>query len=182
MRFAMMAAAAACVMAVPASAQIANISFEGWGTNRTGDLIFIRGLFTFSDGSAEPVLPSDYTGEIRFQQTSAFNPGINSFFVEGFGSSYDRRNFSAGGIATFVDGKMTRFGIGAHISPEGWSLSNRYWSYYDRGFVTGGEWRSDTYPFLATIPEPATWALMILGFGAVGGAMRKRARGVLAHA
>jgi hypothetical protein len=28
------------------------------------------------------------------------------------------------------------------------------------------------------VPEPATWALMILGFGAVGGAMRARARRV----
>ena len=28
----------------------------------------------------------------------------------------------------------------------------------------------------AGVPEPATWALMILGFGAVGGAMRRRAR------
>ncbi len=27
---------------------------------------------------------------------------------------------------------------------------------------------------LAGVPEPATWALMILGFGAVGGAMRRR--------
>lgn len=29
----------------------------------------------------------------------------------------------------------------------------------------------------AGVPEPATWALMILGFGAVGGAMRRRAAG-----
>lgn len=28
--------------------------------------------------------------------------------------------------------------------------------------------------FAAAVPEPATWALMILGFGAVGGAMRRR--------
>ena len=27
---------------------------------------------------------------------------------------------------------------------------------------------------LTAVPEPATWALMILGFGAVGGAMRRR--------
>ena len=27
---------------------------------------------------------------------------------------------------------------------------------------------------IAAVPEPATWALMILGFGAVGGAMRRR--------
>lgn len=27
------------------------------------------------------------------------------------------------------------------------------------------------------VPEPATWAMMLLGFGAVGGAMRRRRRG-----
>ena len=32
------------------------------------------------------------------------------------------------------------------------------------------------------VPEPATWALMILGFGAVGGAMRRRAKAVPASA
>jgi PEP-CTERM motif len=27
---------------------------------------------------------------------------------------------------------------------------------------------------LGAIPEPATWAMMILGFGMIGGAMRRR--------
>jgi hypothetical protein len=26
------------------------------------------------------------------------------------------------------------------------------------------------------VPEPATWAMMILGFGLIGGAMRRRIR------
>ena len=28
---------------------------------------------------------------------------------------------------------------------------------------------------IQSVPEPATWAMMILGFGLVGGAMRRRA-------
>ena len=32
----------------------------------------------------------------------------------------------------------------------------------------------DNVSVTAAVPEPATWALMILGFGAVGGAMRRR--------
>ena len=32
-------------------------------------------------------------------------------------------------------------------------------------------------PIAAGVPEPATWSLMILGFGAVGAAMRRRTRG-----
>ena len=35
---------------------------------------------------------------------------------------------------------------------------------------------------LSVVPEPATWALMILGFGAVGGAMRRRTGRTLATA
>jgi len=31
-----------------------------------------------------------------------------------------------------------------------------------------------------TVPEPASWAMMILGFGAIGYAMRRRTRMVLA--
>ena len=41
---------------------------------------------------------------------------------------------------------------------------------------TGGEIRG----FLTAIPEPSSWALMIVGFGLVGVALRRRARRVLA--
>lgn len=42
----------------------------------------------------------------------------------------------------------------------------------------GGSYFNDStgvnFSVVAGVPEPATWALMILGFGAVGGAMRRR--------
>lgn len=40
-----------------------------------------------------------------------------------------------------------------------------------------GDVNLDTFTFgsaIAAVPEPATWALMILGFGAIGGSMRRR--------
>lgn len=43
--------------------------------------------------------------------------------------------------------------------------------------VTDGYWGPNLFlgaPIFAGVPEPATWAMMILGFGAVGGAMRRR--------
>lgn len=41
---------------------------------------------------------------------------------------------------------------------------------------TGGSFSSGaaTVNFVAGVPEPATWAMMILGFGIVGGAMRRK--------
>ena len=45
------------------------------------------------------------------------------------------------------------------------------------GLGNGGLYFNDSTGFnfsVSAVPEPATWALMILGFGAVGGAMRRR--------
>lgn len=41
---------------------------------------------------------------------------------------------------------------------------------------------SQNLSFASGVPEPATWALMILGFGAVGAAMRRRTAGRLVQA
>ncbi len=42
------------------------------------------------------------------------------------------------------------------------------------GFPTAGYWTA-RFPIVTPgVPEPATWAMMIVGFGAVGGAMRRR--------
>jgi hypothetical protein len=32
------------------------------------------------------------------------------------------------------------------------------------------------HPFIPAVPEPATWAMMLLGFGALGGMLRRRER------
>jgi hypothetical protein len=37
-------------------------------------------------------------------------------------------------------------------------------------------------PAVAAVPEPSTWAMMIGGFGAVGGEMRRRRKAVVATA
>ena len=34
----------------------------------------------------------------------------------------------------------------------------------------------DAAPSAGAVPEPATWAMMIIGFGGVGGAMRRRSK------
>lgn len=48
------------------------------------------------------------------------------------------------------------------------------------GIGNGGNFFNDStglkFTVFAGVPEPTTWSLMILGFGAVGGAMRRRAK------
>lgn len=48
-----------------------------------------------------------------------------------------------------------------------------------RGTVTGppaGVGSNITFAAASAVPEPATWGLMILGFGGVGFVLRRRAR------
>ena len=59
------------------------------------------------------------------------------------------------------------------------------YAFFGRGAIVGVgntfEWtgsvgvRYEYTPFAAGVPEPEIWALLILGFGAVGGALRRRA-------
>ena len=49
------------------------------------------------------------------------------------------------------------------------------------GTTSGGGGESGTLSFFAAVPEPSTWAMMLLGFGGIGFAMRRRRRPALAQ-
>jgi hypothetical protein len=51
---------------------------------------------------------------------------------------------------------------------------------YTANMATAGD-LSGTANFYVAVPEPATWALMLLGFGGMGLALRRRRRPVLAQ-
>ena len=63
------------------------------------------------------------------------------------------RDYAAGVNSIFNYDLPPLYGIGA------WGATT-----YDRGFAT----------YVDVVPEPASWALMIAGFGLVGGALRRR--------
>ena len=67
-------------------------------------------------------------------------------------------------------GTYTLFGNVRNIADNG----QPSYLYLDKIAVTGGN--------VGIVPEPATWAMMILGFGAVGSAMRRRPARRLARA
>jgi len=49
------------------------------------------------------------------------------------------------------------------------------------GTTSGGGGEAGTLSFFTAVPEPGTWALMLLGFGGIGMAMRRRRRPALAQ-
>lgn len=96
----------------------------------------------------------------------SLSPLLNQVFYIGDGRS--GFNNSLGALLTFTaPTNATRFYV-AGIDAFGF---NGLTGYYNDN---QGSW--DVTINLAAVPEPSTWAIMLLGFGAAGGAMRARRR------
>lgn len=95
----------------------------------------------------------------NFSSPFAFNPAAGNllldFSITGFSQSATRGGFVANnGDAAGIFSRAHNFGSGF----SGFGLTTEF----NVNALAGG------------VPEPSSWALMIIGFGAVGGAMRSR--------
>lgn len=121
-----------------------------------------------------PAAPPDgFTGrysvsqDMLYYQYSVFNwlaTTLDSAFAYG------------GGEFDFVSGRLVDFSLYYVGDPDGHGLSmtsfSEDWGYYSDS-RWGGSWLA-TVNSTDTIPEPATWGLMISGFAMTGAAMRRR--------
>ena len=163
---------AGCAMALSAPAQAAITvnapTTVSYGTP-TGDELD----FTF--GYEETGLSNPFTAVLDFTNTLK---GIYSFTVSTSAAAVDFTSMliTGGTLSSPVSLNL--------VSDDG---PNEYWSLSNlgldagnyvltiQGSNTGAGSLGGTVAF-AAVPEPATWALMILGFALVGGALRRRDR------
>lgn len=119
----------------------------------------------FSNGSI--------VGTIGSTSGSSFASGVSGTtiaFTSDFLDFSDVVSLDRATTLTAINPKLSK-----HAGPNG-ALS---------GFraVTGGQFSSDPVPlvnFLAVVPEPSSWAMMVMGFGLVGFAARRRTGAVAA--
>ncbi len=138
------------------------------------------------DGSGPGTYRIDYlftvpaTGAVNAVVTETYN------FFDETGQNVGGDDVDQINTATFVD--STRGSLQFTVAPGyeyvdalGWRttgffyFNNAYVEFFaaDPGTTIGYR---ITATYLAHVPEPATWALMILGFGAVGAALRRAPR------
>ncbi len=131
---------------------IVRVTVSGTGFSRGAD---INDAFYFSPSGA--VEPSGYY-QLGFS-TSPLQPfdAANAAFSSVIGG---RPAFNVSGVYSFL------------LNTGSTAPTNLYFGVTDGNFGDNGGAFSITV--IQGVPEPATWALMILGFGAVGGAMRRR--------
>ena len=142
----------------------------------------IQNIEAFIAGSGGVVNMSIYSYNISGPGSIIYNKSFDAF-LSGIGQPGMWQglhnlnwNLAAGGYWLVLDSQ------GYNWTP--WqSIPNPLQLYAYKHSGTGGEWQVTSNPTFATrisgaiasaVPEPATWAMMILGFGAIGGAMRKR--------
>ncbi|RYY33918.1 MAG: PEP-CTERM sorting domain-containing protein [Sphingomonadales bacterium] len=84
-------------------------------------------------------------------------------------SNYGGYSFTAGDLGT----SFTAFN---GFNPNAvWNLLSLDAAAIDTGGLTGG-WTLSITTSAGAVPEPGTWAMLIGGFGVMGGAMRRRAK------
>ena len=159
---------AAAAAATPAAAAQYQFNYQSTSGLFGAPPQTLQGVFTTSDTAVD-----------RFGRTAFVITGItgtlNNLAITGL---FEIANnpyyyFTSGG--TFLDGSGVRFNAGftnvAFFQPSV-GPADQYRINGGGGISTLGNATSS--PVNAAVPEPATWAMMMLGFGAMGFAMRRR--------
>lgn len=127
-------------------------------------------------------------GEIRTENLLSYTLSYGSYRLSGEGLGYQGGLYIAGRSPLFVEGDELIFdsstfgglvlyaeqGASAFIASSGLDGLNPYQSLIVNGSDIVTVRLPRRYVLAAALPEPATWLLMFVGFGVVGGVLRWR--------
>lgn len=177
----------AAALAVGTGAQAADVTATtNLGTPSTSP-------FSFSS----PVVGSCPAGSCTFMDTITFNTPLNFNLASATLTS----NFTSTNLSDNLDFLFATFnGNPFTLSPSGQgeyaSIFNQFISSGTNTIIVSGNAGSGsglaqsitagiagqlTFAEVSPVPEPATWAMMLLGFGGIGFSMRRRTKPVLAQ-
>lgn len=177
-------AAALCLAGTSANAVTYSATFSGAAENPPnmstatgfGTLRVIDANTIFVDIDYRGLTAGVGAGHIHCCAGPAGNAGVAIGFsglaLGGTSGSYTRL-FDLSLTSTFTAGFITSSGGTAALASArllaALDANKVYFNFHNSAFP-GGEIRGN----LSAVPEPASWAMMVVGFGLVGGAVRRR--------
>ncbi len=174
-------AAVALLSAVPANAAIWYATF--WGDQKATfaiydqpDLSYSTPNHFYSEANVYASIPSLYVeGNDRGETQLDSTPGLNFFSALVRDNQYGHEAFASLLTSTniFTQGDFFDHEIDYQLL-AGDSAFVEFYPIGQASIPITGITRFTFSPFAPAVPEPATWALMILGFGAIGIALRSR--------
>ena len=200
MGFASPAAAAVCIGISANGGPISNITCNNVASGKDSYVANAFGYAFDVSGTGFPLLSmpqlSTQTLDIR-RETTGFNTidvyvtqtGLTAFFP-GLVSTFTSNTMSGvtATISSYYDASNTQFGLANLLQSSNFTGAGVFsdanlfstsglWSEtvkYTLNFTGGAGSQFNGTANLTAVPEPATWAMMLLGFGGIGAAMRRR--------
>ena len=165
-------AALAVIASSPAVAAQYNFTFDTTDTLFGGTFQTIRGVFTTSDTATQVGGQTAYA--ITGISGTINGTAITGLFAAPGGQTYNY--FTTG--PTFLDGSGVTFNAGAAQNIQFFhqdGVANDRYRVNGNGTISSfGPATSSLVATAGAVPEPASWAMLILGMGAIGFAMRRR--------
>lgn len=113
-----------------------------------------------------PDLPNGYQTNFTFGTTVYFTNGGSQFFDVDVGNGNGENRFLiAAGLDEFINQIVFSNLVGVSTKNNDPTLTNSY---------NFDSIRQVSFNAVSPVPEPTTWALFILGFGTIGGMLRRR--------
>jgi hypothetical protein len=163
-------------------------SYEGWNSVAGGGIEVQYNNVAGQPFSGENLVELDSTSNSTMERF--IDPG--AYLLTFYYSARPNVPADSNGITIFANGSQIYNVTGAGTGNTNWMFQQVKFSINAPGslrFAAVGTSNSlggyiENVSLSGAVPEPATWAMMIFGFGAVGGAMRtaQRRRAVLATA
>lgn len=170
-------------------------SGSGYPTGAFGEAILPNTVATLSPDpvgtsvayfSSDTANPHSLSQFINLVSGTVYNIGFDYYAPEnGISNPFDASlSFLVGGVpvgSTLVAGQpsgtpaKTWLNFGTSFTATASGPAELQFQFKGLG-VTAADFAIDRVYVTAAVPEPSTWALMLLGFGAVGGAMRMKRR------
>lgn len=164
------------------------LGFRAYGTDGRDEHMFIWGFATNPNRQADPVGASPWVNSInaflRIEKVGGGTFSLNSLDL----ADYTNMQAPLGSFAmsySYVDGSGSHSGVfnldkTAGLQTFTVNLANISRMDLFTGDNSGPGVQIDNVRFneaiTAPVPEPSAWALMLLGFGSLGAALRKRRR------
>jgi len=189
MRGAVLGIIAGSALALGSTAANASVTIGGTGSSCTGSGCVAGGsTATVTDNVGIPnKVEFDDTNASTGTQTAYFNFFVSPTMLGTFSATVATNPASTvtllelltGGTMSTPGGSLVTSTPGTQLTWGSLTANTWYTFRYTANMSTGGD-ISGTASFYP-VPEPSTWALMLLGFGGIGMAMRRRRRPALAQ-